>query len=99
MPGKVRILCVGNDADLLRTRCAVLERSGYDARPSLYPDALDLLRKEQFDLAIVSFFLDEQAKVYIRELVGGRTPIITLEGLTLAPELLSLIGQHLAGPV
>jgi hypothetical protein len=54
-----RLLCVGRDLDYLRTRCAVLSQSGYDAQSATVPEAELLLLTEEFDLIIVSAFLDE----------------------------------------
>jgi hypothetical protein len=95
MPAEARILCIGKDEVLLRTRCAVLRRNGYEARQSLYPETEELLRTEQFDLIVVSFFLSDEEKTHIRKLTAGMVPAIMLQGLTLAPELLSLVEQHL----
>jgi hypothetical protein len=96
MAAEFRILCVGKDADLLRTRCGVLQRSGYNARETLYPQSENLLRTERFDLIIISFFLSDQEKSQIIKLIAGTTPTIMLQGLTLPPELLRLVEQHLS---
>ena len=49
MPG--RLLCVGNDVDHLPTRCAVLKRSGYNAKSVALTEAETLLRTEESRLA------------------------------------------------
>jgi hypothetical protein len=82
-----RLLCVGKDLALLRTRCAVLSQSGYDAQSATVPEAELLLLTEKFDLIIVSAFLDEWEKGRILS-AAGKMPTLVLRGLTLAPALL-----------
>ena len=82
-----RLLCVGKDPALLRTRCAVLSQSGYDARSATVSEAELLLLTEEFDLIIVSAFLDEWEKGRILA-AAGTMPTLVLRGLTLAPALL-----------
>jgi DNA-binding response OmpR family regulator len=93
-----KILCVGADENLLRTRCAVLQKNGYDARCSLYPKSADILRTEHFDLIVVSAFLSDEQKRKILEVVNESTPTIVLKGLTLAPDLLALVKDRLGQP-
>ncbi len=90
------LLCVGKDAELLRTRCAVLSQSGYDAKSATVPEAELLLNTEQFDLIIVSAFLDEGEKGRILS-AAGKLPTLMLRGLTLAPELLDEVERMLRG--
>jgi hypothetical protein len=92
----VRILCIGADERLLRTRCAVLAQDGYEPVCSLFPDAEGILKSESFDLIVVSAFLSDREKAEVLEIVDGKTPTIVLEGLTLAPELLTLVKSRLA---
>ena len=89
---RTRLLCVGKDPDLLRTRCAVLSQSGYDARSATVAEAELLLRTDQFDLVIVSAFLDEGEKDRILTAPGKMTTLM-LRGLTLAPELLGEVAR------
>jgi hypothetical protein len=93
-----RLLCVGKDLDLLRTRCAVLSQSGYDARSATVPEAENLLRTEEFDLIVVSAFLDEWEKGRVLS-AAGKVPTLVLRGLTLAPELLVEVGRMVAETV
>ena len=96
MPSRpARLLCVGKDLDLLRTRCAVLSQSGYDAQSATAPEAEILLRTEEFDLVIVSAFLDEREKGSVLS-AAGKSPTLVLRGLMLAPELLVEVKQVLA---
>jgi hypothetical protein len=93
-----RLLCVGKDLDLLRTRCAVLRQSGYDAESATVPEAELLLLTEKFGLVIVSAFLDDSEKGRILA-AAGETPTLMLRGLTLAPDLLVQVERILAETV
>jgi hypothetical protein len=90
-----RLLCVGKDIDLLRTRCAVLHQSGYFAESATVQEAEILLRTEEFDLIVVSAFLDEGEKDRILA-AAGKTHTLVLRGLVLAPELLVEVERRLA---
>jgi DNA-binding response OmpR family regulator len=89
-----KLLCAGKDLSLLRTRCAILTQNGYDARPATLQEAEILLRSEQFDLVVVSAWLDDWDRVKLLSAVG-RTPSYVLPGLTLAAELLKQVEQRL----
>ncbi len=71
-----RLLCVGKDPALLRTRCAVLSQSGYDAKPATVPEAQSLLRTEKFDLIIISALLDEWEKGRILTAAGTMPTLV-----------------------
>ena len=95
VPRPARILCVGDDADLLLTRCAVLGKAGYESRSATVSEAGILLRTERYDLVIVSAFLSLHERH--RTVSGvGDGPVLVLNGLTLAPELLALVEARLA---
>jgi hypothetical protein len=93
-----RLLCVGKDLALLRTRSAVLRQSGYDAQSATVPEAELLLLTEKFDLIIVSAFLDDSEKDRILS-PAGAMPTLMLRGLTLDPDLLVEVERMLADPV
>ena len=90
-----RILCIGKDSGLLRSRCAVLGHAGYDARYVMYPDAERLLTHEPFDLIILSAILSQEEKDHIWTIVGDTRPILTLKKLVFASELLRDVEQRL----
>lgn len=90
-----RILCIGKDSGLLRSRCAVLGHGGYDAHYVMYPEAEHLLSREQFDLIILSAILSEEEKDHIRTLIGSAQPVLTLKKLVFASELLRDVEQRL----
>src|ERR1700677_4082750 len=97
MPAKpARILCVGRERYLLETRCAVLGQSGYDAQSATLVEAENLLRTEKYDLVIVSALLSDEERSRIHAAVAGSSPILTLDGVTFASELLSEVERKLA---
>ena len=89
-----RILCIGKDSGLLRSRCAVLSHAGYDAQAVMYNEAENLLRAEEFDLIILSAILSGEEKDHISAVVNGSAPILPLKKLIFASELLSEVEQR-----
>jgi hypothetical protein len=89
-----RILCIGKDSGLLRSRCAVLAHGGYDAQYVMYPDAERLLTRESFNLIILSAILSQEEKDLIWTIVGDTPPILTLKKLVFASELLKDVEQR-----
>jgi hypothetical protein len=97
MPSRpARLLCVGNGVDHLETRCAVLGSAGYDAKSAVLPEAEIILRSEEFDLVIVSAWLDESDTGKILA-AAGKTPALVLTELTLADDLLAKVERILVG--
>ena len=90
-----RILCIGKDSGLLRSRCAVLEHAGYHAQAVMFADAESLLRTEEFDLIILSAILSSEEREHISSFIGGTIPIVALKKLTFASELLAEIEERL----
>jgi DNA-binding response OmpR family regulator len=90
-----RILCIGKDSGLLRSRCAVLTHAGYDAQAVMFDDAESLLRTEEFDLIILSAILSGEEKDHISAFVGSAAPILALKKLVFASELLAEVEQRL----
>jgi hypothetical protein len=92
---QARILCIGKDSGLLRSRCAVLSHAGYDAQAVMYGDAENLLRTEEFDLILLSAILNGEEKDHISAIVRGGTPILPLKKLIFASELLAEVEERL----
>jgi DNA-binding response OmpR family regulator len=90
-----RILCIGKDSGLLRSRCAVLTHAGYHAEAVMFAEAQDLLRTAEFDLIILSAILSGEEREQISSFISGAVPILTLKKLTFASELLAEIEQRL----
>jgi len=95
LSNRARILCIGKDSGLLRSRCAVLTHAGYDAQAAMYSDAESLLRTEEFDLIILSAILSGEEKDHISAFVGSTAPILALKKLVFASELLAEVEQRL----
>jgi DNA-binding response OmpR family regulator len=93
-----RLLCVGEEPDFLRTRCAVLSHSGYDAKSATVAEAEILLRTEEFDLVIVSAFLSQEEQASVIS-AAGETPTLVLEGVTFPPQLLAQVERRLSPTV
>jgi hypothetical protein len=91
-----RLLCVGNEVDHLETRCAVLIRAGYDAEAAVLPEAETILRTREFDLVIVSAWLEEWETGQILT-AAGSTPTLVLTEMTLADKLLAKVELVLVG--
>jgi hypothetical protein len=89
-----RLLCVGNEVDHLETRCAVLIRSGYHAEAAVLPGAETILLTEEFDLVIVSAWLEDSEKEQILT-AAGKIPALVLTELTLADKLLAQVKRIL----
>jgi hypothetical protein len=90
-----RILCIGKDSGLLRSRCAVLAHAGYHAEAVMFAEAENLLRTEEFDLIILSAILSSEEREHISAFIGNTVPILALKKLTFASELLTDVEQRL----
>jgi len=90
-----RILCIGKDSGLLRSRCAVLTHAGYQAEAVMFAEAENLLQTAEFDLIILSAILSGEERDHISAFIGGTIPILALKKLTFASELLAEIEQRL----
>ena len=93
-PRPFSLLCVGSDVVHLKTRCDVLASVGYVARSVTVREAEILLQTDEFDLVIVSAWLEDEQKSHILA-VSGKTPTLVLTGLTSAEDLLGQVGQVL----
>src|SRR5580698_2931342 len=91
-----RILCIGKDSGLLRSRCAVLKHAGYDAQAVIFGEAESLLRTADFDLLVLSAILRDEEKDHIAMLVGGPSLILALPKLIFASELLLEVKKRLS---
>jgi hypothetical protein len=89
-----RLLCVGEEPELMQTRCVVLSQSGHNARSATLEEAEILLKTSKFDLVIVSAWLSEWERGRIL-VAAGKTPVLVLTGLTLAEGLLAQVKRLL----
>jgi DNA-binding response OmpR family regulator len=95
MSGPARILCIGKDSGILRSRCAILKDAGYQAQAVFVAAADNLLQQESFDLLILSVILSEEEREHIATIVAGATPILQVTKTILAFELLAEVEQLL----
>jgi hypothetical protein len=88
-----KILCVELDFPLLESRCTVLKHSGYDAASASPQFAEIVLRRQRFDLIVVSSLSDYDLHRIVN--LSDGADILVLDGLTAPSELLSLVAQRL----
>jgi hypothetical protein len=95
MPSRpARLLCIGTEVDSLPTRCAVLNYRGYEAKSATVAEAEILLRTDEFDLVIVSAWLDEWERGCILT-AAGKTLTLVLTELTPVEQLLAQVKRLL----
>ena len=92
---RARILCIGKDPGLLRTRVAVLKHAGYDAQAAMFLDADVVLRTGELDLIILSAILKDAERAHIISVVGGRTSILVLKEFIWASDLLAEVDRRI----
>jgi DNA-binding response OmpR family regulator len=91
-----RVLCVGLDADFLKTRQALLSASGYDSATARPPDVDEKLLSGSFDLVILSVMLSEEEKHHIQSQIPAGTRVLVLRTLVWPKELLTLVADALS---
>jgi hypothetical protein len=91
-----RLLCAGNELELLQTRCAVLALAGYDAKAATLPEAETLARTGGYDLVIISAWLTDWERDSLLS-AAGKTPAYVLTELTPAEKLLAEVARLLTG--
>ncbi len=91
-----RILSVGTDLGLLKTRRAVLDSCGYDSATATPEDFEEKLRFSSFDLVILSMMLSDQQKRDIQAKLPTGTRSLVLETMVRPDELLSMVAEALA---
>jgi hypothetical protein len=92
---RYRILSVGTDLGLLKSRQAVLDACGYDSVIATPEDVDEKLRSGRFDLAILSKTLSEQQKRDIQAKLPANTRPLVLDTLVFPDQLLRLVAQAL----
>jgi hypothetical protein len=90
-----RILCIGKDAGLLRSRCAVLAYGGYYADYALFHSPSALLQRVRCGLVILSAVLSDGEGEYIAEIAGTSTTVVRLREIVFPQTLLCLVGELL----
>jgi CheY-like chemotaxis protein len=95
MQKRARLLCVGDESNLLSIRCEVLTHAGYISQTATIAEAKEMLTNQAFDLTIVSAFLSEADQQRVLS-AAGETPTLVLKGITVAPELLAAVEAKLS---
>jgi hypothetical protein len=90
-----RILSVGIDPSLLKTRQALLAANGYDGEIAIPGDVDEKLNSGYFDLVILSAMLSHDEKRHIQARIPAATRPLVLETLVWPKELLSLVSKAL----
>jgi DNA-binding response OmpR family regulator len=90
-----RILSVGIDSALLRTRQAVLMSQGYDCVTATARNVDEKLNAGRFDLVILSVMLEEKEKRRILATLPADTRPLALESLVLPDQLLDMVAKAL----
>jgi DNA-binding response OmpR family regulator len=90
-----QILCVGHEPDLLALRCAILDQAGYASVSAKVEEAEALLKREKFDLVIVSARVSEQEIRRLRSLTPD-IPVVLLDGVTFPRDLLKHVSDLMA---
>jgi DNA-binding response OmpR family regulator len=88
-----RILCVESDVAVRESRCAVLKTSGYDVASASPRLAERVLRSQKFDLIVLSWLSDSDLQRIVNFSDGAE--VLSLDGITMPSELLSLVAQRL----
>jgi hypothetical protein len=88
-----RILCIGKDSGVLRSRCDLLESAGFTAESFIFPEGIARLQEEQFDLILLSAILTEEERTEIRTLIGASAPVLVVPKTIMASSLLAEIDQ------
>jgi CheY-like chemotaxis protein len=86
-----RILCIGKDSGVLRSRCDLLESAGFTAESFIYPEGIARLQEEQFDLILLSAILTEEERSEIQTLIGTTAPVLVVPKTIMASSLLAEI--------
>jgi protein-L-isoaspartate O-methyltransferase len=92
---RYRVLSVGIDPDLLKTRQAVLASCGYDSLIATLHDLDEKLRSGRFDLVILSAMLSQKEKSHIQAKLPAGSRALVLETLVWPDELLRMVAEAL----
>ena len=90
-----RVLSVGIDEGLLKTRQVLLASRGYDSQIATPEDVNEKLRSGTFDLVILSVVLSQEEKLLIQAKLPAGTRPLVLETLVWPEELLRMVAEAL----
>lgn len=89
------ILCIGNDLNLLMSRCAVLATDGYEAQTADPVGAANAFRTNRFDLVVLCATLSSQQVQTVKSELPLGTTSLALEGFIMPTELLAAVANAL----
>jgi hypothetical protein len=89
-----RILCLGRDPVLLKSRCAVLTRCGYEAQPATVPEGYEQLKNGAFEVVIVSARLAKE-NLQLDLSLSVNTQLLVIDGFTRPEELLAAVREKI----
>jgi CheY-like chemotaxis protein len=94
---RLRVLCVGTDPTLLKTRQVLLASRGYACTLAYPHEVEERLSSERFDLAILSVALGRQRQEQIRTILPQGTRALLLTHFVNPQELLDMVAEAAGG--
>jgi CheY-like chemotaxis protein len=91
------VLCIGADAFLLKTRCEILESSGYRCDLQLPSDAVAVLESRQFEVVVLCSSLTDLERQRLLHHIAGRIPVVELTQFAWPSYLLESVRAATAG--
>jgi DNA-binding response OmpR family regulator len=88
---RLRILCVGVDPRLLKSRQMILASRGYDASTATSLNVDTKLAAGTFDLVILSAMLSDEEKSRVESILPPETKVISLTTLVHPDDLFELV--------
>jgi hypothetical protein len=95
----LKILCIGRDAVLLESRCAVLAHGGYEARAATIAEFQQQLGFGKFALIIISARQAAQESLAFVQGLPADTRTLILDGYISPNDLLSAVANRLQNKV
>jgi hypothetical protein len=92
-----RILCIGNDRELLCSRCAVLATEGYHTQWTSPLHARKNLEGGPFDLVILCSTLNTRETEWVRACIPRGPKILAMNHILFPDTLVCIIGHLLQG--
>src|ERR1700743_957969 len=88
-----RVVCIGNDPQLLCSRCAVLATEGYHAQWTSPSKARQILHANGFNLVVLCSTLTEQETEWVRACIPHGPKILAITHMILPSTLLCVVGH------
>jgi DNA-binding response OmpR family regulator len=89
---QLRILCVGTDPSLLKTRQALLSFRGYDCTTAMSLEVDQVLTTGGFDLVILSVALGNEEQRRVQAKLPAETKALLLQHFVTPDELFAMVG-------